>query len=202
MIPGLYPTQMFIAVFRRAHHWVWYRAQWNQCTFISCFFKICSDIIVPLGLKFLSRLLRFLISLPLLNRAQLMNHHNISITVDSTWVFRVAGAAISDMSPCSLFRVWYMQRALSRSATEVFDLSLHTFGLCSNVYHLHHRKYDIYHISVLYRLSWFDVCGSVHHSTIYKEKSNKVQQCIKILLFRIYMKLNMFWATHRPSSGA
>jgi len=28
-----------------------------------------------------------------------------------------------------------------------------------------------------------------------------MQQCIKIL-FRIYMKLNMFWATHRPSSGA
>jgi len=26
-------------------------------------------------------------------------------------------------------------------------------------------------------------------------------QCIKIL-FHIYMKLNMFWATHHPSSGA
>jgi len=29
-----------------------------------------------------------------------------------------------------------------------------------------------------------------------------MQQCIKILLFHIYMKLNMFQATHRPSSGA
>jgi hypothetical protein len=29
-----------------------------------------------------------------------------------------------------------------------------------------------------------------------------MQQCIRILLFRIYMKLNMFQATHRPSSGA
>jgi hypothetical protein len=29
-----------------------------------------------------------------------------------------------------------------------------------------------------------------------------MQQCIKILLFQIYMKLNMFRATHRPSSGA
>ena len=29
-----------------------------------------------------------------------------------------------------------------------------------------------------------------------------MQQRIKILLFHIYMKLNMFWATHRPSSGA
>jgi hypothetical protein len=47
-----------------------------------------------------------------------------------------------------------------------------------------------------------EVHGSVHHSTIPKEKSNKMQQCIKILLFHIYMKLNMFRATHRPSSGA
>jgi hypothetical protein len=39
-------------------------------------------------------------------------------------------------------------------------------------------------------------------SFIHKEKSNKMQQCIKILLFLFYIKLNMFWATHRPSSGA
>jgi len=49
---------------------------------------------------------------------------------------------------------------------------------------------------------WPDVRGSVHHSTIHKEKSNKMQQCIKILLFHIYLTLNMFRATHRPSSGA
>jgi len=47
-----------------------------------------------------------------------------------------------------------------------------------------------------------DVRGSVHHSTTDEEKSNKMQQSIKILLFPIYMKLNMFRATHRPSSGA
>ena len=35
-----------------------------------------------------------------------------------------------------------------------------------------------------------------------KGKSNKMQQCIKILLFHMYMKLNIFRATHRPSSGA
>jgi len=29
-----------------------------------------------------------------------------------------------------------------------------------------------------------------------------MQQCNKILLFHIYVKLNMFRATHRPSSGA
>jgi hypothetical protein len=34
-----------------------------------------------------------------------------------------------------------------------------------------------------------------------KKKSNKMQQCTKILLFHIYMKLNMLRATHRPSSG-
>jgi hypothetical protein len=39
-------------------------------------------------------------------------------------------------------------------------------------------------------------------SFIHKEKPNKMQQCIKILLFHIYTKLNMFRATHRPSSGA
>jgi hypothetical protein len=47
-----------------------------------------------------------------------------------------------------------------------------------------------------------DVSGSVHYSTIHKEKSNNMQQCIKTLLFHIYMKLKMFRATHRPSSGA
>jgi hypothetical protein len=47
-----------------------------------------------------------------------------------------------------------------------------------------------------------DVRGSVNSGTIYKEKSNKMQQSIKILLFHIYMKLSMFRATHRPSPGA
>jgi len=35
-----------------------------------------------------------------------------------------------------------------------------------------------------------------------KEKSNKMQQCIKILLSHIYIKFRMFHATQRPSSGA
>ena len=64
--------------------------------------------------------------------------------------------------------------------------------------------YDCEHSSIFLNVInlKLDVCGSVHHSTINKEKSNKMQQCIKILLFHIYMKLNMFRATHRPSSGA
>jgi hypothetical protein len=44
--------------------------------------------------------------------------------------------------------------------------------------------------------------GSVHRNTIHKEKSNKMQQGIKRLLFHIYIKNNMFRATHRPLSGA
>jgi len=37
---------------------------------------------------------------------------------------------------------------------------------------------------------------------INKENSSKMQQCINISLFHIYIKLNMFRGTHRPSSGA
>jgi len=47
-----------------------------------------------------------------------------------------------------------------------------------------------------------DVRGSVHHSIILKENYNEMQKCITILLFHIYMKLNTFRTTHRPSSEA
>jgi len=53
--------------------------------------------------------------------------------------------------------------------------------------------------SYFYKL---DARGPVHRNKIHKEKSNKMQQCIKISLFHIYMKVNMFRATRRPSSGA
>jgi len=36
----------------------------------------------------------------------------------------------------------------------------------------------------------------------YSEKHNKMQQCIKIYCSLFEMKLNMFRATHRQSSGA
>jgi hypothetical protein len=39
------------------------------------------------------------------------------------------------------------------------------------------------------------VRGFVHHSTIHKKKFIKMRQCINILLFYIYMKLNMFRET-------
>jgi hypothetical protein len=42
----------------------------------------------------------------------------------------------------------------------------------------------------------------VHHSTIHKENPTRCNNVSKFLFFRIYMKLNMFRATQRPSSGA
>jgi hypothetical protein len=60
----------------------------------------------------------------------------------------------------------------------------------------------LYVLVIIDRFRLLGVRGPVHHSTIRKEKTNKMQQCIKILLYLIYMKLNMFRATHRPSSGA
>jgi hypothetical protein len=60
---------------------------------------------------------------------------------------------------------------------------------------------SIYSGSLSFFYFKLDVCGSVHHSTIHKEESNKMQKYVNILLFHIYVKLNMFWATHRPSSG-
>ena len=63
---------------------------------------------------------------------------------------------------------------------------------------------NIFLPQILYRhptiLPELDVCGSVHRSMSHR-KSDKMQQCIKIL-FHIYMKLNMFRATHSPSPGA
>jgi len=40
-------------------------------------------------------------------------------------------------------------------------------------------------MGVIHVILGLDVHGSVHHSTIHTEKSNKMQQCIKILLFLI-----------------
>jgi hypothetical protein len=76
----------------------------------------------------------------------------------------------------------------------------------SNLQCLVHRRENgiCTHYLELYAFPWhklqFDVRGSVQHTIIHREKSNKMQQCIRILLFHIYMKLNMFRATHRPSS--
>jgi hypothetical protein len=64
------------------------------------------------------------------------------------------------------------------------------------------RSQECLKLYLLSPLCKLDVRGSLHHSTIHKEKFNKMQQCIRILLFHMYMKLNMFRATHRPSSGA
>jgi hypothetical protein len=69
----------------------------------------------------------------------------------------------------------------------------------SQVLTVKQRGLNAFHHKITYFL---EVHDSVLHNTIHKEKSNKIQQHIKILLLHIYMKLNMFRATHRPSSGA
>jgi hypothetical protein len=76
--------------------------------------------------------------------------------------------------------------------------------------HLKNASYELLpltkHVPVISRIYLkltfcVDVRGSVRQCTFHKEKSNKMQQYFKILLFHIYKKLNMFWATHRLSSG-
>jgi hypothetical protein len=47
-----------------------------------------------------------------------------------------------------------------------------------------------------------DVRGSVYHSIIHIEKIQQDATVYQNLLFHVYMKLNMFRTTHRPSSGA
>jgi hypothetical protein len=48
----------------------------------------------------------------------------------------------------------------------------------------------------------FYVHGFVHHNVNYLEITNKMRQCIRILLFQRFLLLNMFRETHRSSSGA
>ena len=77
------------------------------------------------------------------------------------------------------------------------------------VYHIYAFRPLFYVLAIHdYLLSWFnniqskhDVRGFAHHSIVHKENPDKMQQCIKIL-FHVFVKLNMFRATHRPSSGA
>jgi hypothetical protein len=91
-------------------------------------------------------------------------------------------------------RLWGLTRALYSNSTgqEIFLPGEHDD-------HCHAQKIIFwvrtsYWISFIWatpamekwKFQWFfDVRGSVHHSTIHKEKSNKMQQCIRILLFLI-----------------
>jgi len=55
------------------------------------------------------------------------------------------------------------------------------------------------HYKTRYAVMLVDPCIIVQ---FIKKNPTRCKQCIKILLFYIYVKLNMFRATHRPSSGA
>ena len=47
-----------------------------------------------------------------------------------------------------------------------------------------------------------DVRGSVHHSTIHQETIQQDATMYQTFIIPYFLKINMFWATHRPSSGA
>jgi hypothetical protein len=49
-------------------------------------------------------------------------------------------------------------------------------------------QFNYYNLSQQMHTTVFklDVCGSVHRTAIHTEKSNKMQKCIKILLFRLH----------------
>jgi hypothetical protein len=66
--------------------------------------------------------------------AQSIDHHDISNTIDSKSAITVAETAISDVSSCSVFPVFYVKRALRLLATKIFDLSVLIFGLFIYVY--------------------------------------------------------------------
>jgi hypothetical protein len=67
---------------------------------------------------------------------------------------------------------------------------------CTIIRHRHYRSDSSWTVQSPSNFHTCKINGIIH-----KEKSNKMPQCIKILLFYIYMKLNMFRATPRPSSG-
>ena len=52
-----------------------------------------------------------------------------------------------------------------------------------------------------YKLYLFKVCKSVHHHTIQINQPTRCNNFSSILL-DVYLQLNMFWASSRPSSGA
>jgi hypothetical protein len=52
----------------------------------------------------------------IVERAQPMNHRDISSTIDRTCAFRVAGEIISGVSYYSVFLVWYVNNLLRKSA--------------------------------------------------------------------------------------
>jgi hypothetical protein len=56
-------------------------------------------------------------------------------------------------------------------------------------------------LGIYWQLSNYEHHQKDNAPWIHKEKSNKMQQCIKILLFYIYVKLDMFRGTQRPLSG-
>ena len=81
-------------------------------------------------------------------------------------------------------------------------------AFCSTVFeghnflHLTINSDILWHISIscsVMYLTFVDPCIIVQ---VVKKNPTRCNSVSKFLLFHIYMKLNMFRATHRPSSGA
>jgi hypothetical protein len=91
------------------------------------------------------------------------------------------------------FRYFLWLRGIYKLRTLVINTNSHYY-IAGFLRHKSSWKWDLY-------VFIFDVRWFLHHSTIHEKKPSKMQQSIKAL-FPIYVKLNMFRATHRPSSRA
>jgi hypothetical protein len=110
----------------------------------------------------------------------------------------------TDQRVQSLMFMVMMMMMMMMMTTEIYKKKEHTRPSkeTRNLDHFLKKARECrFHLSVYLIINKLDIRGSVHHSTIHEKKSNKMQQCIKTL-FPIYVKLNMFRATHRPSSGS
>ena len=64
-------------------------------------------------------------------------------------------------------------------------------------------EFQMFLYRIFYTLSFtnLDVHGSVHRNISLIERTNKMQLCSRIYYSNVALLLNMFRATHRPSSG-
>ena len=76
-------------------------------------------------------------------------------------------------------------------------------AVCTPIKMLHFvKEYDWSSTAFVTNEIVIDVCGSVHHSIFHIKKIQQDATVYQNFLFHFYMKLNVFRATHRPSSGA
>jgi hypothetical protein len=113
-------------------------------------------------------------------------------------------AGFSFYKNLSVYKTWLKQEKSYEMAHHLHVVSIiHTYctyqtGGCTQQ---RYNNGNCSHLSKWVRLHaeleyWLDVRGSMHHSIIHKEKSNKMQQCIKSLLFYIYIWSSICFGWH------